>query len=378
MLMLGTFTALVLCATPADQSSMADALARGDIVAAIDALRDQKSPEAKLVVFMLTPRYAWQDYPGRPKVKARGPLPTIPPERPAEPGKAAFVNVATAYVRSSPAGNATRAGQLAIGSQVFVEKFEGMFARVKGDGLPQPGYVHRDLLSAKAPTVDGLLAQAAQLAAKGPDFETMLLWRAYNLDPDRTDVLAKLSGAAMRGGRPTVVIDAVALALQRGKWLTDSGKLRTIADVRNYLYRACMLRRMDLVAPLLEHVSTTQDLGAHGQVSEAEFLRVYFERDGDGVIFQLSDAVLARGSHAGDTWSSNTGEASVSIRQKEGRVTITGFHLEPAECDWELLRGERTDSEPCKALHSEGEERDEPAEPAPTEPRAAPPRRDGQ
>lgn len=261
--MLLPLAALLLCAAPAEPSPAAAALARGDVVGAIEVLRREQANEAKYAAWMLTPRYAWQDgYPGKPKLPPAGP---VPPE-------------------------ATR------------------------------------------------------------------LLNEYRADPERRDILGKLADAAMGSGHPELLVEAILVALNRGTWLADAGKLRTIADVRNYLYRACMLRQVHLVEPLLGAVATKQDLGVRGRVSEAELLRAYFDHAPEAVIFQLSDVVLSPGG-AGEAWIGNTGEARLTIWQTEHAARITGFHLEPALCTWEVLRGERTEAEPCRALHPPGEVR---------------------
>src|SRR5512140_452976 len=148
------------------------------------------------------------------------------------------------------------------------------------------------------------------------------LMSEYRADPDRRDVLAKVADAAMRSGHPELLLEAIDVALQRSTWLNDPAKLHTIADVRNYVYRACMLRQVHLVEPLLGAVATKQNLGARGMVSEAELLRAYFDHSPDAVISQLSDVVL-RPKVTGETWIGDIGEARLAIRQLEYAAQIT-------------------------------------------------------
>lgn len=174
-------------------------------------------------------------------------------------------------------------------------------------------------------------------------------WSAYQRNPARWDLLADVVRGAVDDGHAQLMVDALTLALNQAAWPRPDG-LRTVQDLRNYLYWACMQKHPRLAIPLLGAVTTRQDLGVHGIVSEAALLQAYSEVSLDAVVFDLADLVLADGRRSGATWSSVSNQDRLVIRQLAGRAEIVEFHLEPALCTWEVLRGERDPDQPCCAL----------------------------
>lgn len=304
--------ALIVVLCSASPESIAKPFAKGDLVGAWRAASTGDDLQGRYLTCLLVPRCAWQD--GlRPMLvdvdhgfARRAPLAIFPPQKPAVAGRRGYVNVATAMLRARPDAESAIEQRLTIGTPVDVKGFEGGFARVAG------GYVHRDLLSSEKPTVAALLrASGVQGSLDG---KVTMLWRAFNLDPARTDVLERLVVAALKAERAPVIGDALALALARGTW--DANGVR---DTANRTFRAVHGKRIDELAGLLP---------------DGEDLRRHYQVAGDGALFGLADAVL-RGTEAAEA------------------------REPPSTCDQEVLDGLRTAAEPCRALIALGAPRPE-------------------
>jgi len=196
------------------------------------------------------------------------PFPTIPPQAPAKVGKKAWVNVASAGLRQTPSDQGNLLGRLPIGTQVKVLKAAGDFFHIsvaRADIRAKGGFVHKDLLSAAAPTVASILAEADRLEAAGPDSEAMMLWRAVNLAPNRADVLDRLVGVALAGRRYGLALDGINVAIRAGRWPVDAQQtaFRTLEAARLHLYRAAITAdaaaMRALLAPLKHTVQITND-----------------------------------------------------------------------------------------------------------------------
>jgi hypothetical protein len=91
-----------------------------------------------------------------------------------------------------------------------VEERTGDFIRVafEEQGQMKSGFIHKDLLAARPPSVATLMAQANAAKGMGPDYKLMLLWRMVNLDPMRKDVRDRLLSAAWENRRYDLAVQA--------------------------------------------------------------------------------------------------------------------------------------------------------------------------
>ncbi len=122
------------------------------------------------------------------------------------------------------------------------------------------GYVHQDLLAAKPPTVEAIVARADALKAKGADDEVTMLWRAWNLARERKDLYDRLLAAAFASSRWDVAVDAFRASCQSPSWkdATVPARFESAESLRAYLYRLSVGRLEDALRPLLEDLGRVQ------------------------------------------------------------------------------------------------------------------------
>lgn len=199
------------------------------------------------------------------------PFPIVPPPEKARVREGAYVNVAIAHVRGEPSEASPLIARLPIGTWVRVDRIEGAFAAVRfhrsGAGLT-PGFILFDLLSAQRPTLDALLAEASAASGSNADVKATLLWRALNLDPLRADVLEALLATSFAARRYGLAVDAVELAIKKGRWARQTGgTFPTASALRAHLYRATVAKNRNALDPLFDSVRPVIDHAASGPSS---------------------------------------------------------------------------------------------------------------
>ncbi|MBI5510726.1 MAG: SH3 domain-containing protein [Deltaproteobacteria bacterium] len=253
------------------------------------------------------------------------------------------MNVASAGVRASASDKGKLLGRLPIGSRVQVIKLQKDFAQVTiavADFKAKKGYIQRDLLSNQQPTVDAFLAEAEEAAAKGPDYEATILWRALNLDPTHEAALTRILGAAFRAHRYDLAVDATELAIRGARWpALPSAELRTPQALRLQLLRSAIARDS---LPILEVLPVTPkyiNVTNYDtiQITEGQMYAHALDRPKHPIYAALIAVLISGPTRSDGKWLLAEGEHSMTLEVTEsGAWRVTQLQLpgyfHPQQC----------------------------------------------